>query len=38
MSLTPIIGTHICNGCYLTPVVTNPELATAKPVTNEDFW
>jgi hypothetical protein len=41
--LTPITCTHICNGCYLVPVIDKRcrptlGLAFATPVTNVDFW
>jgi hypothetical protein len=41
--LTPVISTHICNGCCLVHVTykrvsTTPGLASTTPVTNVDFW
>jgi hypothetical protein len=41
--LTPVQCTHICNGCYLAPVIDKHDrptsgLASATPVTNVDFW
>jgi hypothetical protein len=41
--LTPVISTHICNGCCLVPVTykrtrTALGLASTTLVTNVDFW